>query len=97
LALSTYKTYSADFSPTVCYKKCVFSLGFSHYEQFYHRFGDLKTPEQVKELHKVLKPYFLRRVKEDVAKFIPEKRETIIEVELTKVQKQVRIHVYISN
>jgi len=36
----------------------------------------------------MLAPHLLRRVKEDVEKSIPRKEETIIEVELTLVQKQ---------
>lgn len=44
--------------------------------------------DQVEQLDGLLKPYLLRRMKEDVAQKIPPKRETIIEVELTALQKQ---------
>ena len=39
-------------------------------------------------LQKRIAPHLLRRVKEDVAKDIPPKEETIIDVELTTMQKQ---------
>lgn len=34
-------------------------------------------------LHEVLRPYLLRRMKEEVEKGLPPKEETIIEVEMT--------------
>jgi SNF2 family DNA or RNA helicase len=40
----------------------------------------LKNAEQVASLHDLLKPYLLRRIKEDVEKSLPPKEETIIEV-----------------
>ncbi|KAF1775031.1 P-loop containing nucleoside triphosphate hydrolase [Phytophthora cactorum] len=55
---------------------------------FLEKFGDLHEAQQVADLHKMLKPYLLRRVKEDVEKSLPPKEETIVEVELTPVQKQ---------
>ncbi|TYZ64026.1 hypothetical protein PybrP1_003545 [[Pythium] brassicae (nom. inval.)] len=61
---------------------------FPSVRDFLDKFGDLHDAEQVAELHKMLKPYLLRRVKEDVEKSLPPKEETIIEVELTPVQKQ---------
>lgn len=42
---------------------------------------------QVQKLQKVLQPFILRRMKEDVDKTIPLKEETVVEVELTSVQK----------
>lgn len=36
----------------------------------------------------MISPFMLRRVKEDVAKDIPAKEETVIDVELTSIQKQ---------
>ena len=47
---------------------------------FLYKFGDLKSSEQVARLHEMLKPYLLRRIKEDVEKSLPPKEETIIEV-----------------
>lgn len=37
----------------------------------------------------MLKPYLLRRVKEDVEKLIPKLSEVIIDVEMTKTQKTI--------
>uniref|UniRef100_A0A3B4B4K4 Chromodomain helicase DNA binding protein 7 n=1 Tax=Periophthalmus magnuspinnatus TaxID=409849 RepID=A0A3B4B4K4_9GOBI len=53
--------------------------------EFLREFGDLKTEEQV---FAILKPMMLRRLKEDVEKNLAPKQETIIEVELTDVQKK---------
>jgi chromodomain-helicase-DNA-binding protein 7 len=44
---------------------------FNSCSTFLEQFGDLKQPDQVKELHKTLSPYLLRRLKEDVDKTIP--------------------------
>ena len=43
---------------------------------------------KLEALQKKISPYMLRRVKEDVAKDIPAKEETVIDVELTSIQKQ---------
>nr|XP_040025616.1 chromodomain-helicase-DNA-binding protein 8 isoform X2 [Gasterosteus aculeatus aculeatus] len=56
--------------------------------EFLKDFGDLKTEEQVQKLQAILKPMMLRRLKEDVEKNLAPKQETIIEVELTDVQKK---------
>uniref|UniRef100_K3X0Z6 Uncharacterized protein n=1 Tax=Globisporangium ultimum (strain ATCC 200006 / CBS 805.95 / DAOM BR144) TaxID=431595 RepID=K3X0Z6_GLOUD len=61
---------------------------FPSQQQFYDEYGDLNTAEQVARLHEQLRPYMLRRVKEDVEKSIPPKEETIIDVELTTLQKK---------
>ncbi|XP_046497628.1 chromodomain-helicase-DNA-binding protein 7 isoform X4 [Equus quagga] len=55
---------------------------------FMQEFGDLKTEEQVQKLQAILKPMMLRRLKEDVEKNLAPKEETIIEVELTNIQKK---------
>ncbi|KAM9544866.1 chromodomain-helicase-DNA-binding protein 9-like isoform 5-T7 [Salvelinus alpinus] len=55
---------------------------------FMLEFGDLKTEEQVQKLQAILKPMMLRRLKEDVEKKLAPKEETIIEVELTNIQKK---------
>jgi chromodomain-helicase-DNA-binding protein 7 len=59
----------------------------SSYE-FMQEFGDLKTDTQVTKLQAILKPMMLRRLKEDVEKNLAPKEETIIEVELTNIQKK---------
>jgi len=61
---------------------------FPDLEKFASRFGNIQTQEQVEALQRRIAPHLLRRVKEDVAKDIPPKEETIIDVELTTMQKQ---------
>ncbi|RWS09516.1 Kismet-like protein [Dinothrombium tinctorium] len=61
---------------------------FASSEMFMLEFGDLKTEEQVDKLKALLKPMMLRRLKEDVEKSLAPKEETIIEVELTNIQKK---------
>lgn len=61
---------------------------FPDAEKFAERFGSIVTQEQIEALQRRISPHILRRVKEDVAKDIPPKEETIIDVELTTMQKQ---------
>ena len=61
---------------------------FQSSEDFIRDFGDLKSDEQVNKLQALLKPMMLRRLKEDVEKSLAPKEETIIEVELTNMQKK---------
>jgi len=61
---------------------------FPDFDKFKKQYGIVKTQEQVESLQRRLSPHLLRRVKEDVAKDIPPKEETIIDVELTSTQKQ---------
>ncbi|XP_074525320.1 chromodomain-helicase-DNA-binding protein 6 isoform X2 [Halichoeres trimaculatus] len=63
-------------------------LQFPSESSFLEEFGDLKTEEQVKKLQAILKPMMLRRLKDDVEKNLAPKEETIIEVELTNIQKK---------
>ncbi|KAG5836431.1 hypothetical protein ANANG_G00254650 [Anguilla anguilla] len=63
-------------------------LQFPSEISFLEEFGDLKTEEQVKKLQAILKPMMLRRLKDDVEKNLAPKEETIIEVELTNIQKK---------
>ncbi|KAL7692792.1 putative chromodomain-helicase-DNA-binding protein [Plasmopara halstedii] len=70
---------------------------FPSVSDFLQKFGDLHEAQQVADLHKMLKPYLLRRVKEDVEKSLPPKEETIVEVELTPVQKQWYRAIYEKN
>ena len=70
---------------------------FPRLDLFVQRFGDLKDSSQVAQLHGLLKPFLLRRVKEDVEKSLPPKEETIIEVSLTAVQKQFYRAIYEHN
>jgi SNF2 family DNA or RNA helicase len=58
-------------------------------DAFMEKYGDLKnkTKDVVDSLHAEVRPYILRRMKEDVETSVPPKEETIIEVELTMSQK----------
>ncbi|CAM9686350.1 unnamed protein product, partial [Phaeothamnion confervicola] len=61
---------------------------FANGDHFMRTWGDIHEEHQVRTLQGQLAPYLLRRVKEDVASDIPPKEETIVEVELTMLQKQ---------
>lgn len=67
---------------------------FSSSEQFDEWF-DLEIDdaeakkEMISQLHKVLRPFMLRRLKSDVAKGLPPKTETLIMVGMSKMQKQL--------
>ncbi|KAK3608042.1 hypothetical protein CHS0354_031028 [Potamilus streckersoni] len=61
---------------------------FNSSDAFQAEFGNLRTEEQVEKLKSILKPMMLRRLKEDVEKNLAPKEETIIEVELTNIQKK---------
>lgn len=60
---------------------------FPSLEEFEALYGNMASREQVEKLQNKISPYMLRRVKEDVAKDIPAKEETLIDVELTSLQK----------
>lgn len=65
--------------------------------EFHAKFGEMTDAQQVNELHALLKPYLLRRVKEDVEKSLPNKEETILEVSLTPIQKTFYKAIYERN
>eukprot|EP00898_Chlorokybus_atmophyticus_P006003 jgi/Chlat1/6403/Chrsp45S05917 len=48
--------------------------------------GEEQT-EVVQQLHKVLRPFLLRRLKSDVEKSLPPKKETILKIGLSEMQK----------
>lgn len=60
---------------------------FDDLEEFMNKYGDIKDNKQVEELQNILKPLMLRRKKSDVEKSIAPKEETIVFVELTRIQK----------
>lgn len=70
---------------------------FASKELFTRQFGQLTDAKQVRDLHGILKPYLLRRVKEDVEKSLPPKEETILEVALTPIQKTYYKAIYERN
>ncbi len=61
---------------------------FNSQDAFIKDFGDMQNEEQVTKLQALLKPLMLRRMKEDVEKSLKPKEETIVEVELTNIQKK---------
>ena len=63
-------------------------IKFDSDQEFLAKFGQLQSEGQVVDLQRVLKPMMLRRLKEDVEKNLAPKEETIIEVELTSIQKK---------
>lgn len=70
---------------------------FADHDNFLSRYGNMQGKEQIDELHEVIRPYMLRRLKEDVEKDLPAREETIIEVELTSIQKQYYRALYEKN
>lgn len=70
---------------------------FQSQDDFLEKYGNMTTKETVDELHEMIRPYILRRLKEDVEKSMPPKEETIIEVELTLSQKQYYRALYEKN
>lgn len=61
---------------------------FASNEDFLREFGSLRTESEVQKLQALLKPMMLRRLKDDVEKSLAPKEETIVEVELTNIQKK---------
>ena len=61
---------------------------FPSLENFQETYEAMNSEYQVRSLQQRLAPHLLRRVKEDVATDIPAKYETVIDVELTTIQKQ---------
>merc|ERR1712013_820077 len=61
---------------------------FSNIDDFNKDFGDMQNEGQVVKLQALLKPLMLRRMKEDVEKSLKPKEATIVEVELTNIQKK---------
>lgn len=61
---------------------------FASSEAFLKEFGNLSSECEVNKLQLLLKPMMLRRLKEDVEKSLAPKEETVVEVELTNIQKK---------
>lgn len=70
---------------------------FGDINGFLAKYGNLETKEQVEQLQNNIKPYLLRRLKEEVEKSIPPLQETIIDVELTNIQKTYYRAIYERN
>ncbi|ONK60438.1 uncharacterized protein A4U43_C08F18460 [Asparagus officinalis] len=61
---------------------------FQSIEDFQKEFKDINQEEQISRLHKMLAPHLLRRVKKDVMKDLPPKKELILRVDLSSKQKE---------
>ncbi|CAN8315046.1 unnamed protein product [Cochlearia groenlandica] len=61
---------------------------FGSLEEFQEEFKDINQEEQISRLHKMLAPHLLRRVKKDVMKDMPPKKELILRVDLSSEQKE---------
>ncbi|XP_015945340.1 CHD3-type chromatin-remodeling factor PICKLE [Arachis duranensis] len=61
---------------------------FGSLEEFQEEFKDINQEEQISRLHKMLAPHLLRRVKKDVMKELPPKKELILRVDLSSKQKE---------
>ncbi|XP_031101578.1 CHD3-type chromatin-remodeling factor PICKLE [Ipomoea triloba] len=61
---------------------------FGSLEEFQEEFKDISQEEQISRLHRMLAPHLLRRVKKDVMKELPPKKELILRVELSTMQKE---------
>ncbi len=70
---------------------------FDDCDDFMEQYDNMQSKDQVDDLHSVIRPYILRRLKEDVEKSVPPKEETVIEVELTVLQKQYYRALYEKN
>ncbi|PQQ21046.1 CHD3-type chromatin-remodeling factor PICKLE [Prunus yedoensis var. nudiflora] len=61
---------------------------FGSLEEFQEEFKDINQEEQISRLHRMLAPHLLRRVKKDVMKELPPKKELILRVDLSSKQKE---------
>ena len=64
---------------------------------FLEEYGTLTEMGQITELHSKLRPFLLRRLKEDVEKGLPPRTEIVIECEMTLLQKQFYRAIYEEN
>ncbi|KAF5196156.1 Chromatin-remodeling complex atpase [Thalictrum thalictroides] len=58
------------------------------FDEWFQISGENDQQEVVQQLHKVLRPFLLRRLKSDVEKGLPPKKETILKVGMSPLQKQ---------
>ncbi len=58
------------------------------FDEWFQMEGDSKEGEAevVNKLHKVLRPFLLRRLKSDVEKSLPPKKETILKIGMSEMQ-----------
>ena len=70
---------------------------FPRLDSFIESYGELHSSDQISELHSRLRPYLLRRMKEDVEKNLPPRTETVIWVDMTPTQRQFYRAIYEQN
>ncbi|MQL96698.1 hypothetical protein Taro_029380 [Colocasia esculenta] len=58
------------------------------FDEWFQISGENDQQEVVQQLHKVLRPFLLRRLKSDVERGLPPKKETILKVGMSQMQKQ---------
>ncbi|KAG6553414.1 hypothetical protein Mapa_005149 [Marchantia paleacea] len=57
------------------------------FDEWFQISGENDQQEVVQQLHKVLRPFLLRRLKSDVERGLPPKKETILKVGMSQMQK----------
>eukprot|EP00850_Spirogloea_muscicola_P003093 SM000012S25355 [mRNA] locus=s12:642329:650370:+ [translate_table: standard] len=57
------------------------------FDEWFQMSGESDQQEVVQQLHKVLRPFLLRRLKSDVERGLPPKKETILKVGMSEMQK----------
>ena len=70
---------------------------YASFDAFQHEYGERTDAATVQKIQGILRPILLRRLKGDVEKSIAAKEETIVEVELTVLQKQYYRAIYEHN
>ena len=70
---------------------------FGSFDKFMESYGKLESAEQVERLHSMLRPHFLRRLKDEVEFTIPPLKETVIDVGLTQLQQKYYKGIYGEN
>ncbi|XP_065889551.1 chromodomain-helicase-DNA-binding protein 4-like isoform X2 [Dysidea avara] len=70
---------------------------FSSLEHFQEEFEDVSKEDQILKLHEMLAPHLLRRLKTDVLKNMPAKRELIVRVDLSPMQKRYYRYILTKN
>ena len=70
---------------------------FSSYDKFMREYGTLQSAGQIDKLKEILKPHFLRRMKDEVEKSIPPLQETVVDVGLTSKQQEYYKGIYGEN
>lgn len=54
--------------------------------------GEFLYLQVISKLHSILRPFLLRRMKEDVEKMLPRKKEIILYANITEHQKEIQDH-----